>query len=353
MRILHVLNGLHDTGNGIINVAVDVALAQRRMGHEVTVASAGGDFLGLLREHDVDHVRIDFRRRRPVPLARAHRALIAAVRRLDPDVVHAHTITPAVLGRLATRRGRPVLIATVHNEYQPGVGLMRLADGVVGVSEAVTRAMADRGVPARKLSTVVNGTVGSLRRPPIAPEDRIELPPQSVVTVGAVSERKGADVLLAAFERVLEEFPGAHLYYVGNVDWSLPYDEAQRRPWRDQVHFVGFEPQPQRYLQAAALFVLASRRDPFPLVVLEELEAGLPVVASAVDGVVEALDSGRAGLLARVGDPRDLAEKITSVLRSEETRRSLAEAGQRRVSALTVEAMAGAYLDVYRSAATR
>jgi glycosyltransferase involved in cell wall biosynthesis len=353
MRILHVLNGLHDTGNGIVNVAVDLALEQRRLGHEVFVASAGGDFVGLLRDHAVEHVDIDFRRRRPVPLVRAERALMSTIRRLRPDVLHAHTITPTVLGWLVTRRRRPVLIATVHNEYQPGVGLMRLADGVVGVSHAVSRAMAGRGVPERKLNTVVNGTVGSLRRSSLAPEDRIELPPQSIVTVGAVSERKGADVLLAAFERLLDEFPAAHLYYVGNLDWPLPYEETQKRPWRDQVHFVGFDPQPQRYLQAASVFVLASRRDPFPLVVPEAFDAGLPVVASAVDGLVEALDFGRAGLLARGGDPEDLATKISSVLRSEETRRVLVEAGRRRVSTLTVEAMAARYVEIYRSAVAR
>lgn len=353
MRILHALNRLNDSGNGIVNVAVDLALEQRRQGHEVSVASAGGDFLPLLRQHAISHHDIDFRRRRPLALIRAYRELSSTLARMNPDIMHAHTITPTVLGFVATRRRRAALVATVHNEYQHGVTLMRLADRVVGVSEAVSRAMAERGVSRDKIRTVLNGTVGSQRRSPLHQSEVIDLPPCSIVTVGAVSHRKGADVLLAAFEQVLEAVPEAHLYFVGNVEWQEPVDAARRMPWSDRVHFVGFESQPQRYLRSASVFALASRRDPMPLALIEALEAGAPIVASDVDGIPEALDSGNAGLLADVGDSADFAAKISGLLRSEDARRELARAAAERVSRLTVEAMAGKYLEVYRGAACR
>ncbi|MGR6967088.1 glycosyltransferase family 4 protein [Geodermatophilus sp. URMC 61] len=349
MKIVHVLNGVAHTGNGIANVAVDLAVEQRRRGHDVWVVSAGGGFLELLDNNSVAHHHVDFTSRTPRALARAYRQLARILDEINPEVVHAHTITPTVLGYFATRRRRAALIATVHNEYQRGVSMMRLADVVVGVSNAVSEAMVRRGVPRRKVHTVLNGTVGSPRRPPLARDDLVDLPPQSILTVGAVSHRKGADLLLAAFEHVLQDFPKAHLYYVGNVDWQHPADVARSKSWADQVHFVGFDAQPQRYFPAASVFVLASRREPLGLVLLEALEAGLPVVASDVDGIPEALDFGRAGLLVKVGDANDLAAKIKALLRLEGDRKSLAEAGARHVATLTVASMTGLYLDLYKS----
>ena len=353
MRILHVLNGVPDTGNGIANVAVDLALEQKHRGHHVAVASSGGGFVGLLRDHAVTHHDIEFRRRGPAALVQAYRRLSAIIREEEPQIVHAHTLTPTVLAFVATRLRRPRLIATVHNEYQRGVVLMGLADRVVGVSEAVSAAMAARRVPRKKIRTVLNGTLGSTRRPSLHGQAALQLPPQSIVAVGAVSHRKGADVLLAAFELVLDDFPKAHLYFVGHLDWSEPVDVARGKAWADQVHFVGFDAQPQRYLEEAAVFVLASRRDPMPLSLLEAMGAGVPIVASDVDGVPEALEFGRAGVLARVGDPADLAAKITALLGSEDSRCRFAAAARQRASALTVDAMTQRYIDVYRSAASR
>jgi glycosyltransferase involved in cell wall biosynthesis len=357
MKILHVLNHVTRAGNGISNVAVDLAVEQRRQGHDVFIASAGGSpggsFLDLIAEHAVPHYYVDFAIRRPKQVIRTYRELVAVIRETRPDIVHAHTITPAVLAYLATRRRNSKLVATVHNEYQRGVSLMGLADAVVGVSRAVSDAMAHRGIPRRKIYTVLNGTVGSLRWPPLTQEQIVDLPPHSILTVGAVSHRKGADVLLAAFELVLDKFPQAHLYYVGHVDWSEPAEVARTKGWSDQVHFVGFDVQPRRYFPGASVFVLASRREPLGLVILEALEAGLPVVASDVDGIPEALDGGRAGLLARVDDPADLAEKITSLLGSEEARQDLARAGRERVSTLDVGTMAADYLKIYRFTMTR
>jgi glycosyltransferase involved in cell wall biosynthesis len=353
MRVLHLVNTVTREGNGISNVAVDLAIEQRRQGHTVFMASAGGGFLDLIAENGIPHYDVDFRIRRLNPIVRAYRELAAVLKETQPDILHAHTITPAFLGYLATRLRKCALVTTVHNEYQRGVFLMGLADAVVGVSHAVSEAMARRVIPRSKIHTVLNGVVGSLRRPPLEPEQVVDMPPHSIVTVGGVSHLKGADVLLAAFELVLRTYPQAHLYYVGHVDWQEPVEVARTKSWSGQVHFVGFDPQPRRYFPGSAVFVLASRREALGLAILEAMEAGLPVVASDVDGIPEALGGGTAGILARVGDPADFAEKITSLLGSDKARRKLSQVAREHVALLTVENMTAEYLEVYRSAVTR
>ncbi|HET6261355.1 MAG TPA: glycosyltransferase family 4 protein, partial [Chloroflexia bacterium] len=300
-----------------------------------------------LAQHGVPNLLLDFTRRTPIRVVRLYFSLRRIVRHLQPDVIHVHTLTPAVLAQ-SLIDGPPV-VATVHNEFQRGVWLMRYADAVVGVSQAVTLAMQSRNTGAGKAFTVLNGTVGSLRRVAVEQLPQVGLSRPAIVTVGAISERKGADVLLEAFGRVVEHVPSAHLYYVGNRDWPAFEELLESKPWADRVHLVGFKSQPQAYLREAAVFVLPSRRDPFALVLLEALEAGCAIVGSDVDGIPEALAHGRAGLLAAVNDPKDLADKILQVLMDEELAQRLRAMARERSSSFTVNRMSQNYLTLYRS----
>ena len=63
LRILHVLNTVRELGNGIINTAMDLAWGQARLGHDVSVASAGGEFESRLAAWGVEHHQLDQRRR--------------------------------------------------------------------------------------------------------------------------------------------------------------------------------------------------------------------------------------------------------------------------------------------------
>lgn len=348
MRILHLLNYVNESGNGITNVAVDLAVEQARRGHQVWVASGGGRYEQLLSDAGVTTARLDFAHRRPLPMARTRAALGRLVEQVGPAVVHAHTLTPTVLARVL--RHRPPLVATVHNEYQRGVWLMGGADLVVGVSEAVTRAMRRRGVPARRTRTVLNGTVGSPRR-------RTDLPPAdlagpAVVAIGAVSSRKGSDVLLDAFGLVLQQVPQAHLYLVGDCHWSEFAERVGALAWRDRVHLEGFVAQPQPYLAAADVFVLASRREPLGLVLLEALEAGRPIVGSDVDGIPEALDGGRAGLLVPVGAPAELADALVHLLQDREAAADLGRRARAFSAGFSVARMSQDYVDLYAAVGT-
>ena len=95
LRVLHVLNTVREVGNGIINTAMDLAWGQSRSGHEVHVASAGGEYESRLTAWGVRHHVID-QARRPVALLRAARAMRAVVAEHGIDVVHAHMMTGMV-----------------------------------------------------------------------------------------------------------------------------------------------------------------------------------------------------------------------------------------------------------------
>lgn len=352
MRVMHVVNSINGRSNGITNVVVDLAAEQASQGIDVLVVSAGGHFGPLLEAAGARLATVDLtrdrrtRRRSPRRVLRAVLEVRRLVRGFKPDVVHVHTMTAAVVTRAAAPRAR--IVATVHNEYQHGVMLMAVADRVVGVSIAVSAAMRGRGIPARRIATVHNGTVGSPRRAAEAGEAR-PAGPSTIVSIGAVSPRKGADVLLDAFERVREVVPDAELLLLGGIDHPEILEARSGRPLLQYVHAPGIVPQPQHYLTRGTVFAMPSRRDPFPLALLEALEAGCAIVGSDVDGIPEALEHGRSGILVPAKDPDALAQALVRLLTDATLRARLAAAAVESSRRYSVRRMSEDYLSVYRS----
>jgi glycosyltransferase involved in cell wall biosynthesis len=354
VRIIHILPTVRRTGNGIVNVGIDLACLQSRDGHDVVVASGGGEFEALLRDYGVQHVRLD-QRRRPGPLLRAVAGYRMLVRDFRPDIVHAHVMTGVLLARAFAGRTPYITIATVHNEFRRDAILMGLADRVIAVSSAVADAMRRRGVPRRKISVVRNGTLDSPRTVSLDRVEPAQLQHPAIVTVAGMYHRKGIAELLNAFERIAPAFPLAHLYLVGEGPQRREFERvAALSAISERIHFERFQAQPQRYLRAADVFVLASRRDPSPLVLPEAREAGCAIVATAVDGIPEALDYGEAGMLVPLDGGETLAAAIAALLGDADrlaryrarSRSNIGWLSVDRVHAETLAVYAGALTDV-------
>ncbi len=352
MRILHLLNHCQDVGNGIVNCAVDLAAAQADAGHTVAVASGGGEFEPLLARHQVTHHRIDQRPRLKV----AARAIGPFRRLLDtfkPDVVHSHMMTGILLAR-GLRFGRSYrIVSHVHNIYQRSSVLMGLADRVIVVSSSSKAMIVSRGVRAEKVRVVLNGIVGGARRQQQPDPVPASLQHPAIVTVAGMSYRKGIAELIEAFDKLSTTFSDAHLYLVGDGPdrWALEKLAAGSHAV-GRIHFEGFQRTPQSYMAAADLFVLASRRESFPLVLLEAREMGCPVLTTDVDGCAEAVDFGNAGRLVKSGDVDALSAAMSECLADESVRADLRVAARRGADQITVRRMTAQVMDVYDEATT-
>jgi len=265
MRILHILNHINRSGNGIVNVAVDLACLQAKAGHDVGIAAADGKYQALLKTHRVEHFYLNQHRsfKNLSKLARTFRHIIQT---FQPDIVHAHMITGVLLAKVLRAKARYGLVSTVHNEFERSAVLMGCADRVIAVSQAVSNSMQARGISSKKLRLVCNGTVGSPRTQPLASYMPLPLQRPAITTVAGMYQRKGIAELIAAFSQVAADFPTAHLYLVGDgPDRSSFEAQAQQTAVADRIHFEGFQPEPQRYLLSTDIFVLASHQEPFGL----------------------------------------------------------------------------------------
>ncbi len=134
-------------------------------------------------------------------------------------------------------------------------------------------------------------------------------------TVGRMVPIKNHALLLDAFARLVGRMPRLHLVIVG--DGQLR-DRAEARAARPdlagRVHFLGWRRDLERIYAGLDLFVLSSKNEGTPVAVIEALAAGLPVVATAVGGVVDLLDQGRLGHLVPPGDPEALADSLAEAV---------------------------------------
>jgi glycosyltransferase involved in cell wall biosynthesis len=350
MRILHILNDVTDRGNGIVNTAVDLAIEQARQGKSVAVASGGGGYESILRSAGVIHLRLD-QSRNPLQLVRAALRLRSILVLFRPAVVHTHMRTGLLLAWFWRHFQRFTLIGHVHNVHDRESVLMTLADRVIAVSQSVASSMQRQGIPPRKLRVVLNRTLGNCRQPALASIEPAQLERPSIVTVAGMTARKGIEELIAAFEIACDSFPGAHLYVVGDGPERSRFEEQARRSrCHANIHFEGFQALPQAYMLAADIFVLASRRESFGLVLLEAREAGCAIIATDVDGISEALDGGRAGVLVPAQNSAALAGAICRMLGSSKERRVWQGRARQGIENYSVDRMAQEVQAVYQEA---
>lgn len=156
-----------------------------------------------------------------------------------------------------------------------------------------------------------------------------------LVFVGRIVEQKGLGVLFDAMKALLPDRHGLHLTVVGDGPHRQRLaDRAATMGLADRVDFVGARSQHEvvRILAGADVFVIPSYAEGVPVVVMEALGTGLPVVATFVGGMAELVEDGVNGFLVRPGDPDQLADRLARLVDDPELRDRFGRAGRARVA---------------------
>jgi glycosyltransferase involved in cell wall biosynthesis len=267
---------------------------------------------------------------RPVSVAAFLLGPLVASRRFGregwrPDLIHAHSFLSALPALALRARLRVPVVYTEHWTIflpeNPGElaapmrlaarAALRSADLVLPVSEDLGRAL--RRLEPRARTRVVPNVVDEQV---FTPGRRGSTGRRRLLTAGLLdTERKGVDLLLEALALVPER-DGLVLDVVGDGRLRPRYEAlAARLGLGDAVVFHGLKPKPElaALMREADLFVLASRYENNPCVVLEAMASGLPVVATRVGGVPEVVD-GQSGSLAPPNDPAAFAAELEAAL---------------------------------------
>ena len=148
--------------------------------------------------------------------------------------------------------------------------------------------------------------------------------------VGRLSEEKGLHYLIRAMARVCCRFPGVKLLVAGSGVMENSFKSlAKTEKVADAINFLGFQDNPFRIMEQIDLLILPSRTEGCPIVVIEAMAMGVPVIASNVGGVPE-LVTNDVGTLVPPKDAEALAKSITNLLEQPELMRKMGEAAHKR-----------------------
>ena len=296
------------------------------------------------------------------------------------QVLHTHTLSDALYSSwlFARLRGIPLIFEMTlmgtddalsfadnrHRFHRLRSRIFRHCDGYVAISPALARAYEQAGLPRDKLRVIPQGVdierfrpaqdVGALRQ-------RLGIPVHGavVVFVGSLIERKGIDLLLAAWEKVHADRPDATLVMVGRNEFAddpaaaaLLQDHlgdlsesAQRR-----VLQAGVRPDVEEYLRAADVFAFPSRREGFGTVMIEAMATGLPCVVAELPEITDYIfaTDGSTGVVVPPSDAEALARELCLLLAHPDRAATMGAAARRRATErFSMTRVADDYLDFY------
>jgi colanic acid/amylovoran biosynthesis glycosyltransferase len=211
--------------------------------------------------------------------------------------------------------------------------LARRADLIIAVSDFIRRALLARGVCDDKIAVHYIGVdVDAFSPDPAVPREPV------VLFVGRLVEKKGAEYVISAMERVQAQRPDVELVVIGDGPLRGPLERAASGS-RIRVRFLGVQParEVRRWMNRASVFcvpsVVADSGDAegFGLVFAEAQAMGLPVVSCASGGIPEAVAHGRTGLLVKERDHRALAAAMLKLLSDPDCWRAFSCNGRQRV----------------------
>ena len=243
---------------------------------------------------------------------------------------NAFALPAAALARVPARIGsrrelapdkRPAQLALQRQAY-------RCAHAIVANSSAAAERLCGEGISASRIHVIPNGV--DLDRTSF---ERTPRGLQTILTVANLRKEKAHEVLFAAVAQLLPRHPSLGVKVAGDGPRAQELrNVAASFGVADRIAFLGHREDVPALLEEADLFVLPSRSEAFPNSVIEAMTAGLPVIASAVGGLLELVDSGRTGLLVPPDDPAALARALESLLTAPDRARAMGETARQEIA---------------------
>ena len=265
------------------------------------------------------------------------------------DIVHVHSPLPGSVARVAVRlmpkQTRPAVVCTEHNVWGTHNVFSRWANRLTGRWDAKVLAVTEesrqsmRGPMAERAETLAHGidvaqvTTQRSHRQAVRAEFGIGDDEFVVGTVANFREQKDYPNLLDAARLLVDR--GVPVRFVAVGQGPLETEMRARSNelgLRENVIFTGFRDDATRVMAAVDVFTLASKWEGLPVALMEALALGLPVVATNVGGVGEAMNDGVDALLVPPSDPAALADALQRVSAHPDLRKRLAVASAARAS---------------------
>ncbi|GGB08776.1 glycosyltransferase family 4 protein [Agarivorans gilvus] len=344
MKVVHLVSSLNL--GGAERLVYNLALEQQKLGIDVTVMSSGkksDTFYSMLQAHNIDVVLIEG--------AFLQRLLFAFRLLRKFNIVHFHSI-PLVrsLSPIIPCLVSQKVIFTVHGETSPKALGMRLSLAfsrlfmfkVLAVSEAIRHSLKDRfNYPVDSIGLIANGV-------PIAKEIKpfFNTRPLRLGFVGRLIPLKNVPMIIEALSILDHSSVELNIFGDGECRGDLECLASKKGV---NTIFHGNEPNQEKIYRTFDLLIISSNTEGLPMVLLESMSRGIPVVSTNVGAISTVVKHKKNGYLIEVGDEASLSKIIRALLLSPEVLSSWKKASYDLVQQeYSIEKIAKRYLELYK-----
>lgn len=262
-------------------------------------------------------------------------AIIKLLRKTKPDIIHLNSSKMGFLGSLAARIvGVPKIVFTAHgwafNESRSFFSKLVFyffhwltivfCHKVIAVSQKTAKDIGWMFGTKKKLVVIYNGIEKSTTHNGL--EARNLLKPDLsfntwIGTIAELNKNKGLDLAIEAFSKISEDYPDTAYVIIGNGSEKENLKKLiKEKNLKERILLVGYKKEASKYLKAFDIFVLPSRTEAFPYVLLESGLAEVPIVASNVGGVSEIINN-KTGILT-LPKPKEIYKSLDFALNNME-----------------------------------
>ncbi len=296
----------------------------------------------------------------PIEDVLAVKELVTAIIKINPDIIHAHSGKPGIIARLAGKICNVPVLFTAHGwGFDPNAPKLRrtialaaekllahLAIKIICVSESDRQLAIDLGVvKAGRVVTIHNGINLDLNTPVANQKSKST---QLIMVARFNKQQKDQNTLMKAIKEVNRDI---NVLFVGSgPDWEEAKTIAKELDILSKVTFLGDRLDVIDLLAKSQIFVLSTHYEGLPISILEAMRAGLPIIATNVNGIPEQVLDGKTGLLVERQDVRGLATAITTLVDNPKLRQKMGKEGIEQLKReFTIEEMVASTKALYQS----
>jgi glycosyltransferase involved in cell wall biosynthesis len=255
------------------------------------------------------------------------------IQQIKPDIVHVQDLSMGIPAWLAKKilKVSYTVWGQGNDVYCPNYStrltnkpILQNADAILALTEHMRNKLIN--IYNTEIYIVPNGIdVENYKDTTISPTRKTGI--KNILFVGNLYSIKGVQYLISAMKKIHDEMSDVRLILVGDGEERKRLEELSKQlNMQSYVQFVGKVPHEKVkiFMHQADIFVLPSLSEGLPIVILEAMACGLPIVASRVGGIPDLIKNGVHGYLVKAKMPDEIAEKILILLKDDQLRTEIA-----------------------------
>jgi len=344
MNILHITNHLNI--GGITSYVLTLAVGMKKRGHNVYVASSGGQLLAKFTQEAIGFFPIPIRTKQELSpkIIMSMLRLSGFIAEHDIEIVHTHTRTTHVLGALLSLFHKDIAqVTTCHGFFKPRLSRRIFpcwGKKVIAISRQVEEHLINDFKAAKNSVSLVDSGVDiekfKIESPVPKAETRKKFGLKDGPVIGVIArlaDVKGHIYLIEAMRQVNRAFADAQLFIVGDGKMKERLvGAAQELGPSCNIIFHPGVPDTKEALSIMDVFVMPSLDEGLGIALIEAQASGCASVGSDVGGIKNLIKDNITGLLVRPADSKAIAEAVIGLLRNEKKRESLGMAARQFVA---------------------